>query len=209
MIKIAAVLLLVISLTSALRDPTRRHEVFLKRSVEIRQSSCDAIIADCFQRFDSILNRSNTSTTEGLTRYYSDVFDVYCGSCLIVFQSYYNCTGNDDIAEQLREAYCVRSGIDGKYCGELLFFGREEGDIFVCDQKDDSCGDGCQNLRTLRNYLGCCTTSFQQHGVLPNTTQEFDDCDATLGELCSDVSTTPELSFPVIAVLAFISSSCF
>ena len=212
MIKIAAVLLLVISSTSAIHDPTRpiiHQQMFLKRSVETRQSSCDAIIADCIERFESIANRSNTSTTEGLARYLSDGYDLYCGSCFNVYQRYYNCTGEDDITEQMREAYCFRSDIDGKYCAEAFSFGIANGDIFLCDEKDDRCEDKCQELRTLRNYLGCCTTSFQQHGVLPNTTLEFEDCNATLGEPCSGVSTTPVLSLLVIAVLALISSSFF
>ena len=63
----------------------------------------------------------------------------------------------------------------------------------------DICTSTCQDLRTLRNYWGCCTSSFEQYGYLPNTTKEFDDCGATLGEPCSGMS----------AILALITSSFF
>ena len=46
-------------------------------------------------------------------------------------------------------------------------------------------------------YFGCCVTSYEQIGFLANTTQEYDDCDATLGEPCSGVFATP----PKIALL--------
>ena len=210
MIKIVAVLLFVISSTSALRDPTSHivhHQVFLKRSVETRQSSCYPIIADCEDRIDSLADRYNISTTEGLARYFSDVFVLICGSCFDEYERFYNCTGDDDLAEELREADCVRSDVDGKYCAESLFDGIANGDLRACDEDDDVCEATCQDLRNLRSYFGCCTTSFEQNGLLTNTTQEYDDCDATLGEPCSGVYATP--AFLVIAILALITSSFF
>ena len=211
MIKIVAVLLLVISSTSALRDPWHiiHHKVFLKESVETRQSSCDLLTADCDATIDLLADRYNLSTTEGLARFYSDVAILQCESCFDEYESYFRCTGDDDLAEQLREASCARSDIDGKYCEESLFDGIANGDLPACDEEDDVCVATCQDLRTIRTYWGCCTSSFEQYGLLANTTQEYADCDATLGEPCSGVSTTPALSLFVIAVLALITSSFF
>ena len=121
--------------------------------------------------------------------------------------SYYTCTGNDDLTEQLREAICARSDVDGKYCDESFYDGIANGDLPACDEEDDVCISTCQDLRTVRSYWGCCTSSFEQFGLLANTTQEYDDCDATLGEPCSGVFATP--AFPVIAVFALITSSFF
>ena len=213
MIKIAAVLLFVISSTTALRNPTRHiihnvhQEVFLKRSVEIRQSSCDSIIADCSARIVSLAQQHDLTTNEGLARFLSDVAVLQCGSCFDDFERFYTCTGDDDLAEQLREASCARSDIDGKYCSESLFDRIASGDLRACDEEDDACEATCQDLRDLRSNLGCCTTSFEQNGLLTNTTQEYDDCGATLGEPCSGVSATP--AFLVIAVFALITSSFF
>ena len=218
MMKIA-VLLLVISLASALRNPTRHivhQEVFLKRSVETRQSSCASIIADCEDRITSLGQEYDIGTTEGFARYQSAVDDIQCGSCFDDFARFYMCTGDDDDAEELREARCARSDNDGKYCTESLFDGIANGDVLVCGDIGDICVATCQHLRTLRNYWGCCTSSFEQYyGSFPNTTQEYDDCDATLGEPCdatlgepcSGVSATP--AFLVIPVLALITSSFF
>ena len=115
---------------------------------------------------------------------------------------------DDDAAEELREAQCARSDNDGKYCAESLFDGVANGDLLVCGETDDICIATCKDLRTLRNYWGCCTSSFEQYfESFPNTTQEYDDCDATLGEPCSSVSATP--AFLVIAVLALITSIFF
>ena len=173
MITIAAVLLFVISSTSALRNPTRHiihnvhQEVFLKRSVEIRQSSCDSIIADCNARIISLAQQYNINTTEGLARYLSDVAVLQCGSCFDEYESYFRCTGDDDLAEQLREASCARSDIDGKYCEESLNDGVANGDLSTCvdevDEMVEICISTCQDLRTLRAYWGCCTSSFEQY----------------------------------------------
>ena len=178
MITIAAVLLFVISSTSALHNPTRHiihQEVFLKRSVETRQSS---IIADCAPRIISLAQQYDITTTEGFARYLSDVAVLQCESCFDEFESYYRCTGDDDLAEQLREAQCARSDVDGKYCAESFFDGIASGDIRACDEEDDACEATCQDLRDLRSNLGCCTMSYEQLGLLTNTTQEYDDCDA-------------------------------
>ena len=227
MIKIAAVLLFVISSTTALRNPTRHiirdvhQEVFLKRSFETRQSSCDSIIEDCNDRIIALAQQHDLTTNEGLARFLSDVVVLQCGSCFEEYESFYRCTGDDELAEQLREADCARSDIDGKYCAESLYDGIANGDLPACDEEDDVCVATCQDLRNLRTYWGCCTASFEQHGFLANTTQEYDDCDATLGEPCSDgkptdggsdepdsgVSVVPV--FLVIAVLLFITSSVF
>ena len=210
MIKIAAVLIFVISSTTAFRNPTRHiihQEVFLKRSVETRQSSCFPIIADCEDGIDSLADRYDTNTTEGLARYLSAVFVIVCGSCLDEYESYFMCTGDDELAERLREADCARSDVDGKYCAESVYDGIANGDLRACDEEDDVCDATCQDLRTLRNYWGCCTSSYEQYGLLANTTQEYDDCGATLGEPCSGVFATP--AFLVIAVFALITSSFF
>ena len=210
MIKIAAVFLFVISLASAIRNPTRHiihQEVFLKRSVESRQSSCDSIIAECSARIISLADQYDIDTTEGLARYLSAVAVIQCESCFDDFERFYMCTGDDELAEQLREASCARSDNDGKYCEESLFDGIANEDLPSCDEEDDVCTATCQDLRTLRNYWGCCTSSFEEYGLLANTTQEYDDCDATLGEPCSGVFATP--AFLVIAVLALITSSFF
>ena len=117
------------------------------------------------------------------------------------------CTGDDDLAEELREADCARSDVDSKYCTESLYDGIANGDIRACDDEDDVCDSTCQDLCTLRNYWGCCTSSFEQYGLLANNTQQYDNCFATLGEPCSGVFATP--AFLVIAVLALITSSFF
>ena len=214
MIKSVAVLLLVILSTSALRNPTRHmihHKVFLEQLVATGLSSCDSIIADCNRTINSIADRYNLSTNEGLARYYSDTFALVCGRCFNDFESYYRCIDDDDLAEELREGDCVRSNVDGKYCTESLFDGLLIGVLRFCDEEDDACVTTCQDLRTERNYLGCCASSYEQYGsiiiTLGNTTQEFADCNATLGEPCSGVSTTPALSLFVIAVLALITFS--
>ena len=102
MIKIAAILLFIILSTTGSRDFTRHiinRKVFLKRSVDTRQSSCDSIIEDCDDRIDSLADQYNTSTTEGLARYLSDVFVIACGSCLNEYESFFISTGNEDLAE--------------------------------------------------------------------------------------------------------------
>ena len=178
MIKIAAVLLFVISSTTALCNPTRHiihdvhQEVFLKRSFETRQSSCDSIIEDCNDRVISLAQQHDLTTNEGLARFLSDVVVLQCGSCFDEYESFYRCTGDDELAEQLREADCARSDIDGKYCAESLYDGIANGDLPACDEEDDVCVATCQDLLNLRTYWGCCTASFEQHGFLANTTQE-------------------------------------
>ena len=157
MIKFAAVLLFVISLASAFRNPTWHiihKEVFLKRW----HSSCDSIIADCEDRIDQY----NIYTTEGRARYLSDVYVLVCGRCFDDFERFYSCTGDEDLAEELREADCACSDVNGKYCTELLFDGF---DLSTCvnknDEIDDNCISTCQDLRTIRAYWGCCTTSYE------------------------------------------------
>ena len=210
MIKIAAVLFFVISLASAFRNPASHiihQKVFLKRPVESRQSSCDSIIADCEDRIDSLADQYNLNTTEGAARYLSAVAVIECGSCFDEYESYFRCTGEDDLAEEIREADCARSDVDGKYCEQSVFDGMASGDLPLCGEVGDVCISTCQDLRTIRNYGGCCVSSYVQYGVIPNTTQEFDDCDATLGEPCSGVFATP--AFLVIAILALITFSFF
>ena len=34
--------------------------------------------------------------------------------------------------------------------------------------------------------LGCCAASFVEYGILVNTTQEYDNCNAKLSQPCSD-----------------------
>ena len=58
-----------------------------------------------------------------------------------LFRRFYNCTGDDDLAERLREADCVRSDVDGKYCAESFFDGITNGDLRACDEDDDVCED--------------------------------------------------------------------
>ena len=209
MIKIAAVLFSVILLASAFRNPTRHiihQKVLLKRSSETRQSSCTSIIAECAARIISLADAYD-DTTEGLARYLSAVAVIKCESCFDDFERFYMCTGDDELAEELRKTDCARSDVDGKYCTESLYDGIANGDIRACDEQDDVCDSTCQDLRTLRNYWGCCTSSFEQYGLLTNTSQEYDVCDATLGEPCSGVYATP--AFLVIALLALITFSFF
>ena len=161
MIKFAAVLLFVISLASAFRNPTWHiihKEVFPKRW----HSSCDSIIADCEDRIDLLADQYNIYTTEGRARYLSDVYVLVCGRCFDDFERFYSCTGDEDLAEELREADCACSDVNGKYCTELLFDGF---DLSTCvnknDEIDDICISTCQDLRTIRAYWGCCTTSYE------------------------------------------------
>ena len=218
MMKITAVLLFVVSLASAFRNSTRHiihQEVFLKRPAETRQSSCDLIIADCKDRIDSIKDQYDTSAVEGRSRYLSDATVLACESCLDDFERYYSCTGEYYDAEVLREANCARSDVNGKYCGESFFDGVANGDLSpyvkegeeISRISDTCCISTCQDLHNILAYFGCCASSFQQYGLLLNTTQQFDDCGATLGEPCSGVFATP--AFLVIAVLALITFSFF
>ena len=107
----------------------------------------------------------------------------------------------------MREADCARSDNDGKYCAQSIFDGIASGDLPVCGKDDDICDATCQDLRTQRNYGGCCASSYAKLGLLPNTTQQFEDCGVKLGEPCSGVYATPAIL--VIAVLALITSSFF
>ena len=177
MIKITAVLLFVVSMASAFRNPTRHiihQEVFLKRPAETRQSSCDLIIADCDDRIDSIEDQYDTSAVEGRSRYLSDVFVLACESCLDDYERYYSCNGDDYDAEVLREAYCARSDVNGKYCGESFFDGVANGDLSPYVNEDEEIGEiedtccisTCQDLRNILAYFGCCASSFQQYGLL-------------------------------------------
>ena len=54
--------------------------------------------------------------------------------------------------------------------------------LLRCNEEYDVCEATCQDHHDLRSQLGCCATSYEQLGLLANTTQEYDDCDATLGE---------------------------
>ena len=153
--------------------------MFLRRSVE-RQSSCDSIIADCTNRSISLAEQYNLTTTEGLHRYLSAVAVLQCESCFGDLERYYRCTGDNDSAVELREADCARSDNDGKYCAQSIFDGIASGDLPVCGKDDDICDATCQDLRTQRNYGGCCASSYAKLGLLPNTTQQFEDCGVTL-----------------------------
>ena len=116
MIKFAAVLLFVISLASAFRNPTWHivhKEVFLKR----RHSSCDS---DCEDRIDSLADQYNIYTTEGRARYLSDVYVLVCGSCFDDFEHFYSCTGDEDLAEELREADCACSDVSMELLMEIF-----------------------------------------------------------------------------------------
>ena len=210
MIKIAAVLLFVISLASAFRNPASHiihQKVFLKGSVESRQSSCDLMIAHCNARIISLAADYDLNTTKGFARYLSAAAVIQCESCFDEYENYFMCTGDDNLAVQLREADCARSDVDGKYCQQSVFDGIASGDLPLCGQVGDVCVSTCQDLRTIRNYGGCCVSSYEQLGLLANTTQEYDDCDATVGEPCSGVFATP--AFLVIAILALITFSFF
>ena len=187
MIKIVAILFFVISSTCALRDLTRHiihQEVFMKRSIESRQSSCNSIITICNARVSQLQQQHDLTTREGLAEYLSDVAVLSCGSCFDEYEDYFICIGEDELADQFREAECVRS--DGKFCSERLFDGIANGDIRSCDDEDDACIATCQDLRNLRDVLGCCAASFVEYGILVNTTQEYDNCNAKLSQPCSD-----------------------
>ena len=206
MIKIAAVLLFVFSLASAFRNPARHiihQKLFLKGSVESRQSSCDSMVADCNARIASLAGEYDLHTIEGYARYRSAVSVLRCESCFDDFENYYMCTGDNDFAELFREAECARSDVDGKYCEQSEFDGIASGDLPLCGEVDVPCISTCQDLRTIRSYGGCCVSSYVKYGIIPNTTQVFDDCDATLGEPCSGVFATP--AFLVSAILALIT----
>ena len=183
-----AILFFVISSTCALRDLTRHiihQEVFMKRSVERQQSSsCDSIITDRSARVSQLQQQHDLTTREGLAEYLSDVAVLSCGSCFDEYEDYFICIGEDELAEQFREAECVRS--DGKFCSERLFDGIANGDIRSCDDEDDACIATCQDLRNLRDVLGCCAASFVEYGILVNTTQEYENCNAKLSQPCSD-----------------------
>ena len=197
----------------------------MKRSVERQQSSsCDSIITDCSARVSQLQQQHDLTTREGLAEYLSDVAVLSCGSCFDEYEDYFICIGEDELAEQFREAECVRS--DGKFCTERLFDGIANGDISSCDDEDDPCIATCQDLRNLRDVLGCCAVSFVEYGILINTTQEYENCNAKLSQPCSDggsgadttdggttdgssepdsgVSATP--AFHVIALLTLITS---
>ena len=188
MIKIVAILFFVISSTCALCDLTRHiihQEVFMKRCFERQQcSSCHSIITNCSARDSQLQQQHDLTTTEGLAEYLSDVAVLSCGSCFDEYEDYFICFGEDELAEQFREAECVLS--DGKFCSESLFDGIANGDIRSCDDEDDACIATCQDLRNLRDVLGCCAASFVEYRIFVNTTQEYDNCNAKLSQPCSD-----------------------
>ena len=91
----------------------------MKRSVERQQSSsCDLIITDCSARVSQLEHQHDLTTGEGLAEYLSDVAVLACGSCFDAYEDYFICIGEDELAEQFREAECVLS--DGKYCSKRL-----------------------------------------------------------------------------------------
>ena len=186
--KIIAILFFVISSTCALRDLTRHiinQKGFMKRSVERKQSSlCDSIITDCSARVSQLEQQHNLTTREGLAEYLSDVAVLSCGSCFNEYEDYFICIGEDELAEQFREAECVLS--NGKFCSERLFDGIANGDIRSCDDEDHACTATCQDLSNLRDVLGCCAVLFVEYGILINTTQEYENCNAKLSQPCSD-----------------------
>ena len=188
MIKIAAILFFVISSTCALCDLTRHiihQEVFMKRSIESQPcSSCHSIITNCSARDSQIQQQHDLFTREGLAEYLSDVAVLSCGSCFDEYENYFICIGEDKLAEQFREAECIRS--DGKFCSERLFDGIANGDIRSYDDEEDVCIATCQDLHNLRDVLGCCAASFVEYGIFVNTTQEYDNCNAKLSQPCSD-----------------------
>ena len=188
MIKIIAILFFVISSTCALHDLTRHiihQEVFMKRSVKRQQSSsCDSIITDCSARVSQLEQQHDFTTREGFAEYLSDVTVLACGSCFNEYEDYFICIGEDELAEQFREAECVLS--DGKFCSERLYDGIANGDIRSCDDEDDACIATCQDLRNLSDVLGCCAVLFVEYELLINTTQEYENCNAKLSPPCSD-----------------------
>ena len=126
MLKIIVVILfIVITSTCALRDLTRliiHQEVLMKRSVERRQfSSCDSIIADCSARVSQLQQQHDLTTREGRAEYLSDAAILSCGICFDEYEDFYICIGEDELAEQFREAECVLS--NDKFCSERLFDG--------------------------------------------------------------------------------------
>ena len=203
-IKIIVVIFFVIASTTAFRDFARHmiHQKFLFNGELEKQSGCNSIIAECQARFLVLENQHDTSTTEGEAEYLSDVAVLLCGDCFDEYKDYFRCIDEDDLVEELREADCARS--DGKYCSESYFDGIADGNLRVCSE--DVCATTCQDLRNIRNYWGCCAASYEQYGLLTNTAEEYEKCNADLGEPCSGMSVaTP--TFVVIAVLTLITST--
>ena len=161
------------------------QEVLMKQSVESRQSSsCDSIIADCSARVSQLQQQHDLTTREGLAEYLSDAAVLSCGICFDEYEDFYICIGEEELAEQFREAECVLS--NGKFCSERLFDGIANGDIRSCDDEDDVCIATCQDLRNLRDVLGCCVVSFVEYGILSKATLEYENCNAKLSQPCSN-----------------------
>ena len=189
-----------------------------------QSSLCDSIITDCSARVSQLEQQHNLTTREGLAEYLSDVAVLSCGSCFNEYEDYFICIGEDELAEQFREAECVLC--NGKFCSERLFDGFANGDIRSCDDEDHACTATCQDLSYLCDVLGCCAVLFVEYGILINTTHEYENWNAKLSQPCSDagsgvdtidepgsnesdsvVSATP--AFLVIVLLTLITSKFF
>ena len=203
---IVVIFFVIASTTTAFRDVARHiiHQKFLFNGESEKQSGCDSIIAECQARIRELANQHDTSTIEGEAEYLSDVTVLLCGDCFDEYEDYFRCIGEDDFAEEIRGTECARS--DGKYCSESYYDGIADGNLRVCfeDGVFYACNTTCQDLRNLRNYLGCCVASYEQYGLV--TKEEYEKCNVDLGEPCSGMSVaTP--TFVVIAVLTLITSS--
>ena len=146
--------------TLALGDPTRPsvHQHVSPKPFAKRHSSCDSIIADCVNSVNTLFPIPDDYNKESLYSYQSNIAFLLCGTCFDENESYHRCTGNRFLAEEFRYANCARSDVDGKYCLESFYNGIANENIPTCN--GHVCVATCYNLRNLRNYLGCCTTSF-------------------------------------------------
>ena len=106
---------------------------------------------------------------------------------------YYECIGDQDLADLLNTGYCGQSS--GRNCFVLWVDGVNSGSVVPISTcvTSETCDSSCQDsLQTTANYLGCCAASFYNNPESPFyyfiSPTEFATCNVTLGEMCEGVS---------------------
>ena len=106
---------------------------------------------------------------------------------------FYECLGQQDVADFLNRAYCGQSS--GTNCFVLWIDGTNGNSIVTTStcSEGGTCDSQCQNsLQTTADFLGCCAASFYNNSFSPFSTfitpQEFATCDINLGAMCEGAS---------------------
>ena len=203
MLKLAAALLTVCLLEAAHSSlpPATIHDKFIRHfqtgeRMETRQDECtfpSSYPEECLTVATNVATQFSTADPENVNSdMLNQALDELCTSeCIGPQVEYYECLGQQDIADFFNSAYCGQSS--DSYCLVLWLDGVIE-NAFVaaplCTQGGTTCDSDCQStVQNTVDFLGCCATSLYDNSYSPFyvliTPQDFAACDITLGQMCA------------------------